>query len=330
MSIGHRLLVLIVAALVVTIADEARSEKEVFGWNQTAGTNTVYVNDPYYHSLEYYSPYWFEIVRQDTSYVLVSRDNLYVFADMGDFANVVRATCPDTMKIVPMVQLRDENVDAVLDTAAHRLSVIQQIAAVVDTLNFHGINIDFEYPSVARRDSFSVFMAELAEALPETSHVYCAVPAVMASQSITEGFDYGTLADSTGTDLLVEMVYDKYPADNQTGPTSPLWWWKRNADTTAVRYGTSLDRFALAGPTYGLIYNVSGGGNVSRRPRAPVALCIKEDYDTLNVIIDSCQVNHNNNDNNYPMQWSLQEGVPGSYGSDSTIYIPYTLAGADG
>jgi hypothetical protein len=98
MSIGHRLLVLIVTAFVVVMADEARSEREVFGWNQTAGTNTIYVNDPYYHSLEYYSPFWFKIQRQDTTYELIPRNPSYSFEDMEAFANAVRTTYPDTMK----------------------------------------------------------------------------------------------------------------------------------------------------------------------------------------------------------------------------------------
>ena len=224
MSDRQRLFVLIVTAFAAIMVDETRSEKEVFGWNKTAGTNAAYVNDPYYHSLEYYSPFWFEIVLEDTSYVLISRDGIYDFADMGDFANVVRATYPDTMKIAPMAQMRSQaEIDFMLFRQWRRTDVIDQIRAVVDTLNFHGINIDFEYPSATMRDSFSVFMAELADSVG--GHVSCAVAAVRADPSITQGFEYGVLSDGSHGDLVLQMVYDKFgtwPSNTQSGPTAPL------------------------------------------------------------------------------------------------------------
>ncbi len=230
------------------------------------------------------------------------------------------------MKIVPMVQLLSPTVDDVVDTARHRTAVIRQIAAGVDTLNFHGINIDFEYPSVAMRDSFSAFMAELKDSLGAGRHVSCAVAPIMRS-SYGDVFDHATLSDGSHGDLVLQMVYDMYgPWSSLTGPTTPLWWWKENADTTAARFGASLGRHALAGPTFGLDYHLTVGGNASRRARAGTDDAIKPYFDWLGTVIAISQGTHDNNANNYLIQWSIggvSNDVPSSYGRDSTLYIPY-------
>jgi len=149
-------------------------------------------------------------------------------------------------------------VSALLNSRAARENAVSQIASFVEANGIEGANIDFEYVTSSVKDSFTLFIEELAESLHSSSSgrkdLYIAMPAVPAWYP---GYDYSAL--SSASDGLFIMGYDfHYSGSTEAGPVAPtvnssLWGYYAVNTTIGdyLDYGASREKMILGVPYYG-------------------------------------------------------------------------------
>ncbi|MDD3802781.1 MAG: glycosyl hydrolase family 18 protein [bacterium] len=150
------------------------------------------------------------------------------------------------------------SVSNLLNSKTARNSAVSSIIDFVNAYSIEGANIDFEYVTASVKDSFSLFIQNLADSLHLISsgrkELYIAMPAV---PSWYPGYDYASLSDDA--DGLFIMGYDyHYSGSGEAGPVAPTFnssFWGYYAVNTTVGdyfdYGAKRDKVILGVPYYG-------------------------------------------------------------------------------
>ncbi|HAV92835.1 TPA: hypothetical protein DCW38_06610 [candidate division WOR-3 bacterium] len=150
------------------------------------------------------------------------------------------------------------SVSNLLNSWTARNSAVSNIINFIDAYSIEGANIDFEYVTSSVKDSFSLFIQNLADSLhlnpSGRKELYIAMPAVPAWYP---GYDYASLSDDA--DGLFIMGYDyHYSGSSEAGPVAPTFnssYWGYYAVNTTVGdyfdYGASRDKVILGVPYYG-------------------------------------------------------------------------------
>lgn len=115
---------------------------------------------------------------------------------------------------------------SILENAANRRNLINNIIQTIKANNFKGVNIDLEGIYPYDRVYFTTFMSELYNTLhPLGYKVTIAVPAKTVdnlSDGWSGAFDYAQIANYT--DEVVIMAYDEHYAGGSPGPIASAWW----------------------------------------------------------------------------------------------------------
>jgi len=153
----------------------------------------------------------------------------------------------------------NSSVTAFLNNAAARANAIANIRAMVDNYGIEGANLDFEFVTGSVRDSFSLFVNDLAYQLWNHANgwkeLYMATPAV---PEWYPGYDIAYLA--AHSDGLFIMAYDfHWSGSTVAGPVSPCvpssFWGQYCAAKTIgsyKAYGASASKLILGLPYYGI------------------------------------------------------------------------------
>ena len=150
------------------------------------------------------------------------------------------------------------NVSTFLNNAAARQNAIDNISDFMTNYGIEGANIDFEFVTSSVRDSFNVFMNDLAYAL--WNHGGGRKSLYMASIAVPEwypGYDIAYL--SSHTDGLFIMAYDfHWSGASVAGPVSPCvpstFWGQYCAQKSIgsyIQYGADTSKIILGIPYYG-------------------------------------------------------------------------------
>ena len=157
------------------------------------------------------------------------------------------------------------SVSTFLNNPTARLNAINNIIQFVENYNIEGVNIDFEFVTLAVKDSFSRFINDLYYALQNNTSrrkdLFIAMPAV---PEWYPGYDYTYL--STHSDGLFIMGYDFHYRNSQyAGPVAPaipssLWGQYCIAKTIgSYKARCSPSKLILGMPYYGYRWPTESG-----------------------------------------------------------------------
>ncbi|MDI6701093.1 MAG: glycosyl hydrolase family 18 protein [bacterium] len=129
------------------------------------------------------------------------------------------------------------SVSTLLNSKSSRENCISNILNYVDLYNLDGVNLDFEFVSSSLRDSFNLFIMQLADSLHNRfstrRELYIAVPPVYQWYP---GYDYYSI--SSFSDGLFVMCYDyHWSGSSEAGPVSPTFnstFWGYYAFNTSI------------------------------------------------------------------------------------------------
>ncbi len=156
-------------------------------------------------------------------------------ADLGlvgaDQPHVTRFAQQRGVEVLPRFECQDANrIAALLNNAAARNRVIDQIVAAVDANGYDGVNVDFESGAASLRNLFSQFIADLSTRLHAKGKTVSVAVSSMTSYTTTgrAGFyDYGAL--STSADELFVMAWNEHWATSPPGALASVGWVSRIA-----------------------------------------------------------------------------------------------------
>lgn len=129
-------------------------------------------------------------------------------------------------ELIPTVLDVDDaaNMSAVLNSAAAKSRLVQQIVGKVTTFGYDGIDIDFEHVVTSTRASFNAVMAELGRELRSRGKLLSiTVPGKRSDTSNWPGYDFTALG--AAADRIKIMTYGySGPWSRTPGPIAPLSW----------------------------------------------------------------------------------------------------------
>lgn len=150
---------------------------------------------------------------------------------------------------------------SVLGNTLNRTRAVSNIANVVRTYGYSGVNIDFESVPGSQRQNLTAFMRDLSAALrPEGRLVTISVPAKTydnKNDNWSGAYDYRALAQYS--DLIMLMTYDEHFRSGPAGPIASIGWVEK-----VLRFATSQaapSKFLMGLAAYG--YDWSGWGSAN-------------------------------------------------------------------
>ena len=160
----------------------------------------------------------------------------------------------------------NSNVSTFLNNATARQNAISSMSSFVTNYGIDGVNIDFEFVTSSVRDSFNLFMHDLAHEMWNHSggykDVYIAAPPV---PEWYPGYDVAYLSDNC--DGLFIMAYNfHYSGSAIAGPVSPCvpsaFWGSyccARSIGSYISYGADSTKLLLGVPYYGIDWPTETG-----------------------------------------------------------------------
>ncbi len=134
--------------------------------------------------------------------------------------------------------------------------LVSEIANIINKYNLDGINVDIENVTVEDRDSFTLFVKALRDALPKEKEVSVSVAA--NPHGYTEGwygsFDYSRLAQYA--DYLMIMSYDEHYETGDPGPVASVGFVEESIKY-ALKYAPP-SKIVIGLPFYGRYWKDDG------------------------------------------------------------------------
>jgi len=204
------------------------------------------------------------------------------------------------LKIVPLINLVS-NQDAILTNATSRSNAVDNLVKEIQTNNWDGVNIDFEFIPTGQKDFsydrplLTEFIKDLDQKLkPLRKEMDMSVlPHYGVSADVSSIYDYSHLAPYL--DHVTLMTYDKSQESSPPGPVAPFSWVEQNI-TTAMKQGFKPEQICLGVATYGYNWPAGQSGGFSEPTKT-----IMQKASTLGV----------------PVKWSSQYQEPFYYYTDS-------------
>jgi spore germination protein YaaH len=149
----------------------------------------------------------------------------------ADQPHVTRFAQQRGVKVLPRVECQDANrIAALLNNAAARNRLIDQIVAAVDAQGYDGVNVDFESGAATLRTLFNQFIADLSARLHAKGKTVSVAVSSMTSYTTTgrAGFyDYASLSSSA--DELFVMAWNEHWSTSPAGSLASIGWVSRIA-----------------------------------------------------------------------------------------------------
>ncbi|MCQ3932916.1 MAG: hypothetical protein DPW16_20900 [Chloroflexi bacterium] len=128
------------------------------------------------------------------------------------------------LKIIPSI--RDGGFSQSIHDPAIREKHINEIIALIERMDYDGIDADYESFQLATRDNFSLFIEDLATALHAKGYLLTiAVHAKTDDAGMSEGAaaqDWARIA--AAVDVFQIMTYDYHNSAGEAGPIGPPQW----------------------------------------------------------------------------------------------------------
>lgn len=137
----------------------------------------------------------------------------------------------------------------VLNSAATRKILVDNIYRLVVRKGYAGVNIDFEQNLPADRDVFSQFLLDLKRRLEQAGLILSIAVPPKTSDNIPwyEGYDYGAIG--AVVDLVFIMTYDWHHAASEPGPVAPINEVRRTIEYAMTKMARS--KILIGVPFYG-------------------------------------------------------------------------------
>lgn len=183
----------------------------------------------------------------------------------------IRSARSEGVEVIPTVMWSNGGaMQEILSDDSLREEHVQNIADLVDDMNFDGVDIDYEAKRSETKDFYSMFLKELkkelggktltctVEARTPLDSLYATVPSVIEYAN-----DY--VAIGKYCDVIEIMAYDQGRADiklnksNMGMPYVPVSdvEWVEKVLKLSIEQGLPKEKIMLAAPTYGYEYTVS-------------------------------------------------------------------------
>jgi spore germination protein YaaH len=219
-----------------------------------------------------YCPYWIDTVYHQYFQLDLVTQCAYFSVDidpqngsLGGIPNISRfesirdqAHAQGVVVHMTFTLFGNSNVSLFLNDSSARHNAIENMSAFVANYGIEGVNVDFEFVTSSVRDSFSLFVADLAYAMWNHAggrkDLYIAMPAV---PEWYPGYDYTCLSDNS--DGLFIMAYGfHYGGSSIAGPVSPCVpssFWGQYCCARSIGsyllYGADSTKLLLGVPYYG-------------------------------------------------------------------------------
>jgi spore germination protein len=206
------------------------------GTTTGAGTTTTPAPGAPRFRVSGWQPYWANTSGDQTVSANVDEVNIFGYRLGADGTITPTTGCEDRARhaaiknrggeLIPTVLDVDNaaNMSAVLNSAAAKTRLVQQIVGKVTTFGYDGIDIDFEHVVTSTRASFNAVMAELGRELRSRGKLLSiTVPGKRSDTSNWPGYDFAALG--AAADRIKIMTYGySGPWSRTPGPIAPLSW----------------------------------------------------------------------------------------------------------
>ncbi|QGT98747.1 Putative peptidoglycan hydrolase YvbX, NOT involved in spore germination [Candidatus Syntrophocurvum alkaliphilum] len=185
-------------------------------------------------------------------------DLFYEYQD--DYEEILQFSHEQGINTHASVMLFDpDQLNQLLRSPENRARLINNLIQEVQSYNYDGVNIDFEFLKPEDAPYLNIFLEELKYRLPADKTLSVAVFGRTANDRWPIGYDYQRIGEIA--DLVAVMSYDYRYRTSEPGPVAPLWWVAEN-----ISYFSSImpeEKILIGLATYG--YDWGAG-----QPRANV------------------------------------------------------------
>lgn len=148
-----------------------------------------------------------------------------------------------------------ERVENVINDYSSRKKHIDDISEKLKSLDFDGVNIDYEEVNRSQKNKFTLFIGELSDALHKKGKTVSVSLHYKAEESNEEnGAFQDWKALSQSADQLTIMAYGKHWDEGNAGPVAPLDWVEKIIAYTQ-KLNLPQEKLFLGIPLYGYDWN---------------------------------------------------------------------------
>jgi spore germination protein YaaH len=212
-----RLIILVLLALVP------------FGMSDAQPDELAFCVSAWYRESE--QPGAYDSLVANTAVIDIVHPMWYAPRDDGSVAAVAGAEDADKiatwraagLRIIPSIF---STISTAIDTAEVRAVHVDEIAALVERMDYDGIDLDYEEFRAQTRDSFAAFVEALGQALHANGRV---LSVTVQAKTGEPGNDPGSAAQDwprivAAADYINIMTYDYTGRNSPPGPISPTAW----------------------------------------------------------------------------------------------------------
>lgn len=187
---------------------------------------------------------------------IADKDNFY----LDKFENEGQAYAQaNGLRTLMLVTAFDRAIaDQVLSSPELRAAAVADICRLVEEKGHHGVDLDFEAVSPARREDYPAFVRELKAALgPEYVVSISVTCRNNDAQTWKDGYDYAALAEAA--DQMLVMFYDQHYGGGSPGPIAGANWMEESI-LYLLDY-IPKDKFHAGLGAYGRNWIIGGSGS---------------------------------------------------------------------
>lgn len=228
----------------------SQGEKEVMGFYvnwKGAGTESYPSLTRNARNIDLVSPFW---------YTLTANGNV-VSKYEGRQGYVHSFARQQGQLILPLIN-NDKSTTAMLTNPYLRVKSVDNLVGLIQENGYDGVNIDFENLPSWTKDSYTLFIRDLAQKLHARGKLVTisVFPKVGVTSELMGAYDYAALASSV--DRIVMMTYDNHWSNGPAGSVAPIKWVENNIRRALQEIPASKLLLGIA--NYGYDWPANGGG----------------------------------------------------------------------
>lgn len=187
--------------------------------------------------VNYLAPFWYEVSATGT--VMAKPEG-----------NAPQLAAEQHLPLTPLFN-NAGGTDGMLLTATARHAAVNNIAHLVASKNYLGVNIDFQTLKPTDRPLLVKFMDDLNHAMPKGKFISMSVVPLSNNNGPAQAYDYPAL-DKVVTGMVL-MAYDLHGNGTPPGPVSPFAWVSQSI-SRAIKAGVSPSKLYLGIANYGYLW----------------------------------------------------------------------------